>query len=331
MPDVFAGVVFLSLFLLAFAKLNILERIALAAISALGVSGHSSLLPIAALFVIALAVVRFARPAAQNALSPTHALVWLTVPLIVAGLWTANLNRRMGLGFQLSLSTNDFLFGRLLNDGLAPDFLRANCPARPFVVCRYLVSLPRTPEEFLFWHPLRAAMSPDEERQIVRGTLGAYPLRFAWASTRHTLRQLVQFRTGDEVRALELHAVNPNGVAIMETFPQDVEPYAASKLIRGRLESLTRIVARIDTAVFWLCAIGCATLAFSRRDEEWNRFFYAAVLFLVLNAAVCATFAGVYDRYQARVAWIIPLCLAIFVCRHLGRKQNNSNLHANPW
>ena len=24
--------------------------------------------------------------------------------------------------------------------------------------------------------------------------------------------------------------------------------------------------------------------------------------------------AGVYDRYQSRVAWIMPLCLACYVC-----------------
>jgi hypothetical protein len=42
--------------------------------------------------------------------------------------------------------------------------------------------------------------------------------------------------------------------------------------------------------------------------------FYSAIAFLVINASICAAFAGVYDRYQSRVAWIPPFCLAAYVC-----------------
>jgi hypothetical protein len=315
MPDVFAGVVFLSLFLLAFARLNFSERIALAAISAVGAGGHASLLPIAALFVAALAIIRVGRWAPLGAPSPRSVLPWLIVPLVVAGLWNASLNRRMGLGFELSPASNEFLFGRLLNDGLVPDFLRANCPKKSYVACRYLDNLPKTPEQFMFWHPLLREMSENEVREIVHGTLAAYPLRFAWNSTKHTLRQLVQFKTGDEVRDLALHATNTNGTVIEQIFPRDLSAYSASKLIQGRLIWPAKIVAVVDTGVFWLSAIACAAVALSHRDGKWVSFFYSGVLFLFLNAAVCATLAGVYDRYQSRVAWIVPLCFAIFVCR----------------
>jgi hypothetical protein len=36
--------------------------------------------------------------------------------------------------------------------------------------------------------------------------------------------------------------------------------------------------------------------------------------FLLINAAVCATFSGVFDRYQSRVAWLAALCATIYVC-----------------
>jgi Mg/Co/Ni transporter MgtE len=36
--------------------------------------------------------------------------------------------------------------------------------------------------------------------------------------------------------------------------------------------------------------------------------------FLLINAAVCATFSGVFDRYQSRVAWLAALCATAFVC-----------------
>lgn len=324
MPDVFAGVVFLSLLLLAFnADLSWLERIALVAISAVGAGGHASLLPIGAAFVAVVAAASAVRWTPRGAPSLKSALPWLIVPLLAAGLWNANLNRQMGLGFRLSPAGNDFLMGRLLNDGLAGDYLRANCATKRFAACRYLDNLPKTPEQLLFWHPLLRQMDANgnEAGEIVRGTLATYPLRFAWNSAKHTLRQMVQCRTGDEVRDLALHAVNSNGPVIAQVLPSDLAAYSGSRLIQGRLVGLTKIVAGVDLGAFALSGIACVFLACSGRDAKWGWFFYSAVAFLFLNAAVCATFAGVYDRYQARVAWIIPLCLAMFVCRRLADRQ----------
>ena len=46
--------------------------------------------------------------------------------------------------------------------------------------------------------------------------------------------------------------------------------------------------------------------------------------FLAINAAVCATFAGVFDRYQSRVAWLVPFCLMAYVCAGLKERQRES-------
>jgi hypothetical protein len=334
MPDVFAGVVFLALFLLAFNdELMWIERFVLAAIAGVGVGAHISLLPIAALFVAGLVAtqvffnVRGWRPAQVP--SVRSILAWLAIPLLAAGIWTANLNREMGLGFQVSPSGNEFLLGRLLGDGLAADFLREDCPKRPFVACRYLGNLPKTPEQLLFWHPMLHEMDKREVAEIVHGTLAAYPLRFAWNSFKHSLRQFVQFKTGDEVRDLALHATNSNGLVMLEVFPRDIEAYSTSRLIQGRLIGLTKVVAGADTAAFWLAAIACAFIAVKSRDKKWNQFLYAAIGFLFINAAVCATFAGVYDRYQSRVAWIIPLCLATFIGRHVSEARPDSGLRGD--
>ena len=60
MPDVFAGLVFLSSFLLAFNdQLPARSRISLAAILMISTAVHTSLLPIAALFVALLIIIKF--------------------------------------------------------------------------------------------------------------------------------------------------------------------------------------------------------------------------------------------------------------------------------
>ncbi|MBZ5644394.1 MAG: hypothetical protein LAO19_16685 [Acidobacteriia bacterium] len=321
MPDVFAAVIFLSVYLLVFdGRLRLAERIALAAILAISVAAHMSLLPIAALFIAMLAIPRLAGWRPRGAPAASTMLAWLLVPILAAGLSTAALNRSMGLGFKLSPSGNQFFLGRLFGDGLTADYLRANCPKKPFVACRYLNDLPTSPEQFLFWHPLLHEMDPNgvEIAQIVRGTLAAYPFRFLASSIHQTLRQLVKFQTGQEIRDLALNAPNSNAEIIGQVFPRDVQAFSNSRLIRGRLVSLSSAVAAIDTIVVWLSAAACLILARKRRDVKLNRFFYAAIAFLAINAAICATLAGAYDRYQSRVAWLVPLCLAFYVAQRFG-------------
>jgi hypothetical protein len=328
MPDVFAGTMFLSMFLLAFNhQLRLTERIRLAAILTLSVSAHMSLFPIAALFVVALAIPRLVGYRLPGLLPAKSMLAWLLVPIIAAGFWTAALNRRMGLGFKLSVSGNEFFLGRLFGDGLATDFLHKNCPKKPFVACRYLSDLPKTTEQFLFWHPLLHDMDghEDEIQELVRGTLATYPLRFVGSSIWETLRQLTMCSPGQEIRDLALNAPNSNASVIQQVLPRDFRAFSNSKLIRGRLVSLSKAVSIIDMVVFWLSAVTCLVLARSKHMERLNSFFYAAMAFLVINAAICATLVGAYDRYQSRVAWLVPFCLTCYVCRMVrDRKHANS-------
>jgi hypothetical protein len=328
MPDIFAGVVFLSMFLLAFNnQFRLMERIGLAVILTISVSAHQSFLPIAALFVAALAIPRLAGWRLPGAPRATSVLAWLIVPLIASGIWTATLNRSMGLGFKISVSGNEFLLGRLFDDGLAADFLQANCSKKLFMACRDLANLPKTTEQFLFWNPLLHKMDghPNEMGELVRGTIAAYPMRFVRDSIKQTFRQLATFRTGQEVRDFALNAPNWNPAVIQLIFPRDFHAFSNSRLIRGQLIPLVNAASTIDTAVFWLSMVLCLFLACTKRVEKLNRIFYSAIAFLVINAAICASLAGVYDRYQSRVAWILPLCLAFYICYLFGERK-----HANP-
>lgn len=315
MPDVFAGVLFLSVFLLAFSgELRPIQRIALAAIFTISVAAHSSLYPIAALFIVAVVVLRLVSRSPGALPSTISVLVWLLVPMIAAGLLTADLNRQTGLGFKLSPSRNAFLLARLFGDGLAADFLRANCPQRGFVSCRYLSHLPTSQEHFLFWDPLYPDLlkgHQDEMEKIVRGTILAYPGRFLISSAKETLLQLASLRTGDEIRSYGAREWN-SGV-IPRVFPGDWQAFVNSRQFHDRLNSFANVAAVVDTAVFWLSLTTCLLIAGTGRFERLNLFFYSAVAFLVLNASICATFAGVYDRYQSRVAWIIPFCLTAYI------------------
>jgi hypothetical protein len=314
MPDVFAGLLFLTAFLLAFAEeLKPIQRIVLAAIFTISIAAHASLLPIAVLFVVVAVILGQINRAPRVLSSTGSVLVWLLVPIIASGIGTAALNRWMGLGFKLSPSRNSFLLARLFGDGLAANYLRKNCPKEDFISCEYLSELPQTQEEFLFEHPLYLELKghDDEMEKIVSGTIRAYPLRFAVSSAKETLLQLASLRTGDEIRTYGAREWNSNVIPLV--FPGDFQAFTNGREYRDRLTPLADAAAALDATVFWLSVATCLLLARTGRFGRVNLFFYSAIAYLAINAAICATFAGVYDRYQGRVAWILPLCLTAYV------------------
>jgi len=328
MPDVFAGIAFLSAFLLAFdEQLRLKSRLSLAAILMISIAAHTSLLPIATLFVGLLIITNVI--ARQHRAAPFRKaiLASLVVPLIAAGLSTATLNYRMHLGFKFSPSGQLFMMSRLFADGLAADFLRENCPKRPLIACRYLSNLPRTQTEFLFEnHPLLEEMveNQDEMDELVHGTLATYKLRFLTSSIKETLLQIVAFRTGDEVRSY--HAEEWNMAALAQVFPGDLRAFLNSKQSRGQFLSLANAAAAIDTVAFWLSVGICVASIWFKAMKRLNHFFYAAMAYLLINAAVCATFSGVFDRYQSRVAWLAALCATFYICSWFKDRQSAKTL-----
>ena len=282
-----------------------------------------SYLPIALVFCAVLASARVIGWGAFGALSLRGMLAWLLIPVILSGLFTAGLNRKMGLGFQLSPSGKMFLLGRLFDDGLAADFLIRSCPNHAYISCRYLSKLPQTDAEFLFQHPLLSDLSqhPQEMEVIVRGTLAAYPFRFIASSFRNTLLQLASLRTGDEIRSYGAKDWN-NGV-FQRVFPAGFTAFSNSRQLRGRLMFLADKAAMLHTAAFWLSLTACLLFAWNDRRDRIAGFLAWTIVFLTINAAICATFAGVYDRYQSRVAWLIPFCFFSYASRLLSERNNS--------
>lgn len=313
MPDVFAGVLLLCEFLLAFREdLRPIRRIGLALVLVISVAAHTSFLPTAILLALAVILWKVVEKGAGDVRAARTAAVWLLVPILASGIVTASLNRKMGLGFRYSASGDRFLLARLFSDGLAADFLQKNCPDKPFISCQYLGDLPRTQEEFLFQHPLVTDLTghEDEMTAIVRGAIRAHPLRFAVSSAKDTMLQLAALRTGDEIRSYGAREWNAG--VLEQIFPDEFASYSQSRQVRGLLLPVADAAAKLHVPAFWLSVALCLVAAQSSRFPRVNAFFYSTILFLILNAAVCATVAGVFDRYQSRAAWLVPFCLIAY-------------------
>jgi hypothetical protein len=96
-------------------------------------------------------------------------------------------------------------------------------------------------------------------------------------------------------------------------YPRDSQSFLNGRQYHDRLTALADSSAVVDTTFFWLSVATCLFLAGTGRFGRVNMLFYSAIAYLVINAAICATFAGVFDRYQSRVAWIVPFCLTAYV------------------
>jgi len=94
--------------------------------------------------------------------------------------------------------------------------------------------------------------------------------------------------------------------------------------------SLPDTVSPFHTTIFWLSLVLSLAFAWAARFTRVNKFLASAILFLVINAAVCGALAGVYDRYQSRVAWIIPFCLITYICNLIAERRRGVARQNSP-
>lgn len=307
-PDIFAGVAIASAAALTvfFDRIGLTLRLALVMLAAFCITVHGSHLPVA-----------FATLAAGGA-----ANLWLHRPPIAAGLrralWFLS---PIAFAVLALLSTSYLAFGELslapkrypiqlarsVADGPGAWHLRDHCATERYAICEIFgTSPPRQVGEFLWAEGgVRARATPEqmdriraEESLIVRRAALEYPGHQIRRSVMNTLYQLVEFGPGDLIFGLEL--VGGENPTIVTAAPD-----------RPPLKSLGRLF-------IYFGFIGGIVLLFAVR-RKLQRVEIAAVTVvgvgLLANAAVCGILSAVTDRYQGRVAWVLPALAFIILLR----------------
>jgi len=328
MPDVFTGLAFLSAFLLLYdSKLSLERTILLSLILAISVGSHLSNFMSLGLLLSAVLVLRIFDRARQfwPNRSAKGIAAFVLLPILLSAGVVVSSNWYRGFGFRLSAGTPIFLLGRLIDSGLAGEYLEQQCKVEQLTPCKYLPDLPRN--NFLWGsHPLLAEMGGwiggrAEASRIVSGTIRRYPIRFLEECAKQTLREVVIFKPNDENYPIR----SGYTADVMEQFyPGDSPKYRLTKQWSGRLGSVAQRLYPFYEAVFWgsLC-VGFALLIrrYSRSDPA-NRLLILTVIFLFANALVTASVSGVHNRYQGRVSWMIGLCCAAYVIPILLNRWN---------
>ena len=336
-PDVFLPLSVLAFYLIVFApsKLHTWEIVTLAAVVAFSIALHMSIFALLVLlFVFNVAIWAAARIIAL----PRPRLVFAAIS-IAAGVALAILSNSVIAGVPtLTPGGSFFLFGRLVEDGFVKTYLDQNCPSAQLSLCKYRDSLP-TGSDYWLWgraSPLVKlggwrAFAPEGER-IVIGSLLQQPGAHAVAVLKDTLAQLLTVATGEGFDSKD----NLNTeLTLKEYAPRTLLRYSAAaqqhnainfgaiNLLHIPLALGATLLLPFVVAFCWLRQTVTATLGLT------------VCVALLANAAVSATFSGIHDRYQSRIASIALLavvlaCLDLLrVHRRRGRvsaaKMNGSN------
>lgn len=321
MADVLAGVTIAGSVALTvlFDRLTAFARVALVLLIAGSITTHGSHIPIALATLTIGAGANFWLQRGSMAAWLRKAL-WFASPLLLA------IVVLLGASFvafgQASLAPKRYpiQLARSVADGPGAWYLRDHCATERYAICEVFgPNPPRKVGDFL-WGPngVRYRATPEqmeriraEESVIIRRAAMEYPLVQIERSARNTLRQLVQFSPDDLVFGEEMigkedpsiRSVRPDRpeLKLIGTLVVYISFYAGMIL----LIALRRRLTSIEVAAIAVAVVG-----------------------LLANAAVCGILSGVTDRYQGRVAWILPGLAFIIAARIWDEDRRSHRLTA---
>jgi len=329
MPDVFSGVVILGFFLLAFCtdQLGRRELLYVSALTTAGIVTHLSHVPVA-LGLIALCGALWPMFAPRRiAIGRRTALLLIPFLLGVYSLLAVNWINSRQLVF--ARNSNVFLLAKLIEEGPAYDYLAQACPEARYSLCPYVDELKGQSQDGLKWSggsPFYKVGGFDvlepEARSIVWATLRAYPLRVLHGAMSNAGRQLLHFDIGEGLSPDSLRLVN---LYIGKVFGADVEQsLLRSKQADGRLPLAEfRSLHRVGLLLGLALVVWSLTAAGQKLPGRLLALYVFVGAGILCNVIVTSALSGPFDRYLARVIWLV--CFAGLVgLSHMARRHRGA-------
>ncbi|MEI6159400.1 MAG: hypothetical protein WCP77_06165 [Roseococcus sp.] len=318
MPDIFAPILVLALYLLGYggARLSRAEVIWLGALAAFAVAVHLSHLPLALALIVLVALMR-------RRLWP---VLRCGVPILAALVFLLGSNALAVGRATLSPHGSVFLLARWLEDGPALWTLRARCPEAGWYLCGFIAEMPMDSDHFL-WSPASPVnrlaaggvglehLSP-EASAILSVTLRVYPWQVVRLALANGAAQLVMTRLDDSFDAADLNEFSarilrlnfpPGAVLAFETSGQMRDGFAHLPFIGLHQPAL--LLAALGLAGGWW------RLARSGDPRDGPRL--ALILCILVgisgNALATGALSKPHHRYQARIAWLLPLAAILAI------------------
>jgi len=316
MPDFLGPVLYLSIYLLVFARERLTrgERLSLYPIAGWAVVSHSThLLLSAGLLLILAAPLVVNRRDFRRRIRPIGEVAAMIALAVAAQL---ALNGYLYGRLSLDPARPPFLTARVIADGPGRWYLEKHCAELKWVVCGHVHNLTDDGDNFL-WAPdgIYQGSSDEDQRRMVReempfvlATMRAYPLAQIERSAANAWEQLQTFDFEDlDASSYVLDEFDP-------VMPQARARYVKSRQARNQLPLDLITSVQNWTAAASLAVIGVFVPLLWRRHSGRVVGLGVVVVSMVLaNAAVTGAMSMVEGRFECRVIWLAPLLAGMCV------------------
>jgi hypothetical protein len=323
MPDLFAGLAMLSLYLVIFKREELvrIERCALVALIVFAGAAHNATFAV----MIALTAAATFFFLIHRELIKAAGLRLAAIAVLLTVLAVPSVNFAFSGQFAWTPGGTSFIFSRLVQDGIVARYLKDNCPDASLKLCKFEKQIPKTADDFL-WHqgPKGPFVSiggwidgADEMKRIAIDSVFQYPEMHVQTAIGSTLRQLVLVKSGDGL----VREVWSAYEAIARLYPESNIAVNTSRqrfnLIGRTTENLNRFHVPLTLGSMALLPL-LLLLAWRRGNlRDTDKLAAALILALLANAFVTGVLSNPHHRYGARIAWIAPFVWSLVLVQLL--------------
>lgn len=328
MADIFTPIMFLGLYILLFhrKKINIWEKNYLKVLVVFSAMAHITNIYLGVGLVIFSAFVVLIR--AEDTKANFKTLGRGLGLLAFAATYVIGLNAYYFSTWKLSPASSVFALANLIQNGTATLYLDQACATQKLKICKFAHAIPNSSDFFLWSRksPLDKGLGSfrgfsNEAQFIVRDTIATYPKDVALHAFNDFKRTFVVHAPAKELNSSVARS-SVRGVLRIFYGMNARDTFFKTKQANDALPY--QLLANIDNVVFPLSLVLVAFLSiFSLKNIRDNNSLLPlfTIIFLLGNNFLCALGSGVFDRYQARVSWLLVFAIMIGIGTIISQKK----------
>ncbi len=323
MPDIFSGMVVLSIFVLGFStKLSRAMTVWISLVGALAISVHLSHLVIAAASLLVVLMLKWRR------------LLYALIPLVLALAALVGTTIYAFNKVAVSPFGSVFMLARMSADGNVKSILEKYCPEKSWHLCAWTERLAQDSDSFMWdangpvWsHPGGPIGLAPEASEIVALTVRHRPFPVLWSAIQNTATQLWMVKLGDTVNSDWLDLTVAKSIEKFFT-PAELERYNQSRQVQGTMlerVSFVSATGAVAVVIGFLWSINLLLQAWRRRDWTVLALIMMVWIGLLANAFATGALSKPHYRYQTRIAWLLVLPPLVLLARN---KKSDSTMQS---
>ncbi len=318
MADIFTPIMFLGLYILLFhrKKISIIEKNYLKVLVVFSAMAHITNIYLGVGLVIFSAFVILIRD--EDTKANLKTLGRGLGLLAFAAAYVVGLNAFYFSTWKLSPASSVFALANLIQNGTAQTYLEQACSTQKLKICKFAHAIPNSSDFFLWSRksPLDKGLGSfrgfsSEAQFIVRDTIATYPKDVAMHAFNDFKRTFVVHAPAKELNSSVARS-SVRGVLRIFYGAGARDKFFRTKQANDALPY--QLLANIDNIIFPISLVLVALLSlFSLRNIRDSKSLLPlmTLVFLLGNNFLCALGSGVFDRYQARVSWLLVFAIII--------------------